>query len=109
VKKTDSCGEDGDFSGKTKAIAKTDQYIPRVLTLKPDVLAVTADHSTPCQLKAHSWHPNPFLLHAASAFPGLTQAFSEKECSRGFLGRFPAVNAMSLMLAHAGKLKKFGA
>ena len=109
VKKTDSCGEDGDFSGKTEAIAKTDQYIPRVLALKPDVLAVTADHSTPCLLKAHSWHPNPFLLHAASAFPGLTQAFSEKECSRGFLGRFPAVNAMALMLAHAGKLKKFGA
>ena len=109
IKKTDSCGEDGDFAGKTEAIAKTDLYIPRILALKPDVVVVTADHSTPCRLKAHSWHPNPFLLHSASALPGLTNVFSEKECSRGFLGRFPAVKAMSLMLAHAGKLKKFGA
>jgi 2,3-bisphosphoglycerate-independent phosphoglycerate mutase len=35
--------------------------------------------------------------------------FTEKECSQGYLGRFQAIYAMPLMLAHARKLKKFGA
>jgi len=73
------------------------------------VLAVTADHSTPCFLKSHSWHPNPFLLVAKSALPDDVSQFSERGCSRGFLGRFPALQAMSLLLAHAGKLQKYGA
>lgn len=109
VKKTDSSGEDGNFPAKKEAIERVDTLIPRILALQPDVLAITADHSTPCRLKAHSWHPNPFLLHAELAQPDLSQRFTEVECSRGYLGRFPAVEAMPLLLAHAGKLKKYGA
>jgi 2,3-bisphosphoglycerate-independent phosphoglycerate mutase len=109
VKKTDSSGEDGDFAAKTAAIALTDSFVPRITALKPDVLVVTADHSTPCQLCAHSWHPNPFLLQARTAMPDLVNRFSERACSQGYLGRFPAKFAMSLMLGHAGKLKKYGA
>jgi len=109
VKKTDSSGEDGNFPAKKEAIEKVDAFIPRILALKPDVLVVTADHSTPCRLKAHSWHPNPFLIHAQLAQPDLAQRFTEVECSRGYLGRFPAVEAMPLMLAHGGKLSKYGA
>ncbi len=109
VKKTDSSGEDGDFAAKTAAITLTDTFVPRITALKPDVLVVTADHSTPCLLSSHSWHPNPFLLHARTAMPDLVTRFSERACSQGYLGRFPAVFAMSLMLGHAGKLKKYGA
>jgi len=109
VKRTDSAGEDGDFAAKTEAITRTDTFIPRITDLGPDVLAVTSDHSTPCRLKSHSWHPNPLLIHAATAQPDLVSAFSEKACSQGYLGRFPALHAMALMLAHGGKLKKFGA
>ncbi len=109
VKKTDTSGEDGDFAAKAAAIALTDFFVPRITALKPDVLVVTADHSTPCLLAAHSWHPNPFLLHAATAMPDQVNRFSERACSQGYLGRFPAKFAMSLMLGHAGKLKKFGA
>lgn len=109
VKKTDSYGEDGNFAAKTETITRADSLIPRILNLKPDVLVVTADHSTPCLLASHSWHPNPFLIHARTAQPDTVRAFSEKGCSRGYLGRFPAVHAMALMLAHAGKLKKYGA
>jgi len=108
-KKTDSSGEDGNFPAKVKAIEEVDTFIPRIEALAPDVLAVTADHSTPCFLKSHSWHPNPFLLVAKSALPDDVSQFSERGCSRGFLGRFPALQAMSLLLAHAGKLQKYGA
>ncbi|MBS3819976.1 2,3-bisphosphoglycerate-independent phosphoglycerate mutase [bacterium] len=109
VKKTDSWGEDGNFPNKKEVIEKTDRYIPRVRDLNPQVLTLTSDHSTPCLLKSHSWHPNPFLLYSSTAQPDRSTHFTEKECSRGYLGRFPAVNAMTLMLAHANKLKKFGA
>ncbi|MBN1273032.1 MAG: 2,3-bisphosphoglycerate-independent phosphoglycerate mutase [Candidatus Aminicenantes bacterium] len=109
VKKTDSYGEDGNFGEKVKVIEKTDAEIPRILSLKPDVLVVTSDHSTPSLLKGHSWHPNPFLLFSSTSQPDLVSAFSERECSRGYLGRFQAVNALPLMLAHAQKLQKFGA
>jgi 2,3-bisphosphoglycerate-independent phosphoglycerate mutase len=109
LKKTDSAGEDGNFDAKKKAIEEADGYLPRLLALKPEVLVVTSDHSTPSALKSHSWHPNPFLLFSNSSLPHGVNRFSERECSQGFLGRFQAIYAMPLMLAHAGKLKKFGA
>jgi len=108
-KKTDAAGEDGNDPAKVRAIEEIDAFIPRLEALAPDVLVVTSDHSTPCQLKSHSWHPNPFLLVARSAFPDEVEVFSERACSRGYLGRFPSLYAMPLVLAHAGKMKKFGA
>jgi len=109
VKKTDSAGEDGNFEAKKEAIEEADRYIPRLTALQPDVLAVTSDHSTPSLLKSHSWHPNPFLLFSKTSQPDKVTKFSEIECSQGYLGRFQAVYAMPLILAHAQKLKKFGA
>ena len=108
-KKTDSAGEDGAFEAKVRAIEEIDRFLPRLVGLKPDVLAVTSDHSTPALLKAHSWHPNPFLLAAKSALPDRVTVFTERECGQGLLGRFPAVQTMPLLLAHAGRLKKYGA
>ncbi len=108
-KKTDAAGEDGNESAKASAIEEVDSFIPRLEALAPDVLVITSDHSTPCLLRAHSWHPNPFLIVARAAFTDDVDVFSERACHRGYLGRFPALQAMPLMLAHAGKLKKFGA
>ncbi|MDD5543002.1 MAG: 2,3-bisphosphoglycerate-independent phosphoglycerate mutase [Acidobacteriia bacterium] len=108
-KKTDSYGEDGNFEMKRKSIEEVDRYIPDLLRLKPDVLAVTGDHSSPSVLKAHSWHPSPFLLHSKYCGMDASTRFTERECSRGALGKFSAVDEMTLMLANALRLKKFGA
>jgi 2,3-bisphosphoglycerate-independent phosphoglycerate mutase len=108
-KKTDSTGEDGNFEAKVAAIEALDPYISRITALKPDVLVVTSDHSTPSALKAHSWHANPFLLVSATAGVDDVDAFAERACAKGYLGRFRAISAMPLMLAHALKLEKFGA
>ncbi len=110
-KYTDSRGEDGDFDAKVAEIEKVDQVIPRILELKPDVLVVTGDHSTPAVLKSHSWHPVPVLLWA----PGLTRRnpdvteFGESHCLRGALGQFKGVDLMKLITAHALRQAKYGA
>lgn len=108
-KKTDSAGEDGRYEDKVKAIEEIDAYLPRLWQLKPEVLVITSDHSTPSVLRSHSWHPNPFVLVSDRAPADEVSRFTEKDCARGNLGRFPALQAMPLMLACALKLKKFGA
>ena len=63
-KYTDSTGEDGNFAAKVEMIEQLDAAIPQIAALKPDVLIVTGDHSTPSKMKSHSWHPVPTLLVA---------------------------------------------
>ena len=109
VKKTDSYGEDGNSEGRIKIIEETDREIPRLLALKPDVIAVTGDHSTPPQMKGHSWHPVPYLLRAEFCDTDDVEAFNESACNHGRLGNFPAQNIMEMLLACSGKLKKYGA
>jgi len=109
VKKTDSYGEDGNFEKKVSIIEEVDKAIPDLIALNPDVLVITADHSTPAVLKSHSWHPNPFLLVNKYIRPDEVTYFSERAFVHGGLGRFLAKDGIALMLAHALKLKKFGA
>jgi 2,3-bisphosphoglycerate-independent phosphoglycerate mutase len=110
IKKTDSRGEDGDFHKKAEVIASVDQALPRLMALNPDVLAITGDHSTPALLKMHSWHPVPLLLWApASVLADSQDGFGERACQLGGLGTFHAREMLSLMLAHAGRLRKYGA
>jgi 2,3-bisphosphoglycerate-independent phosphoglycerate mutase len=110
IKKTDSKGEDGDFAGKAHVIEGVDAALPMLLELKPDVLIVTGDHSTPARLRTHSWHPVPFLLWAPGVVrPDNQTSFGERACAQGGLGSFPALDTIPLALAHAGRLEKFGA
>ncbi len=110
VKPTDSAGEDGDFDRKTAAIEEVDKHIPRIRTLHPDVIIVTGDHSTPAQLKYHSWHPVPLLLWSKHCRTDPVKTFGERTCITGGLGpRFPAVDIMPLALANAQRLEKYGA
>ncbi len=108
-KKTDSAGEDGDFERKVRAIEEADSVLPRILALAPDVLAVTGDHSTPSILKSHSWHPVPLLISSPYALPDGLGKFDEVHCARGSLGVRPTLHLMGLLLAHARRLKKYGA
>jgi 2,3-bisphosphoglycerate-independent phosphoglycerate mutase len=108
-KYTDSRGEDGDFAAKVAVIEEFDTYVPRVMALKPDVVVVTGDHSTPSLLRAHSWHPVPTMLHSRYCRCDEAQEYSERACARGALGNLHAVDLMPLALANALRLTKFGA
>lgn len=110
VKAPDSRGEDGDFEGKAAVIEQIDRELGRLMDLEPAVLAVTGDHSTPARMRSHSWHPVPLLIWAPDTVrPDDSLSFGERDCARGGLGTFPAKSLMALLLAHAGRLNKFGA
>lgn len=110
VKYTDKAGEDGDFARKRQVIEEVDALIPSLLDLGPEVVVVSADHSTPVPLSAHSWHPVPTLLWAPRTVrrDAVTE-FGERGCAGGGLGRLSLRYLLPLALAHAGKLKKYGA
>lgn len=107
-KDTDTRGHDGDFEGKVAAIEEIDALIPRVEALDPGVIVVTGDHSTPTLYKEHSWHHVPVLVHSPWARP-TAEAFGESTCRVGDMGTLLAKDLMALVLAHGGRLVKYGA
>jgi 2,3-bisphosphoglycerate-independent phosphoglycerate mutase len=108
-KSTDARGEDGNFQAKVKAIEELDNALPSLLSLDPEVLIVTGDHSTPATLAMHSWHSVPFMLKSKWCRLDNVAEFSERACLAGGMGRFPAMEIMPLAMANALKLDKFGA
>jgi 2,3-bisphosphoglycerate-independent phosphoglycerate mutase len=108
-KYSDSTGEDGNFAEKVKRIEELDAALPAVTALKPNVLIVTGDHSTPSFLKSHSWHPVPTLLVSDCCRFDAHTAFNETTAVTGGLGQFEAKYLMLLALSNAGRMGKFGA
>jgi len=108
-KYTDKAGEDGDFDAKVARIEEMDRALPSLLEADPDVLIVTGDHSTPCALKAHSWHPVPVLMKAPHLRGGQVARFDELACRGGEIGTICSKELIPLAMAHAEKLEKFGA
>jgi len=108
-KYTDKTGEDGNFAGKVKAIEDFDASLPILFEKKPDVIAITGDHSTPCAIKGHSWHPQPVLLHSAYSGWDKLDRFTETGANLGSLGVFEAKYLIRLMQANAKMFAKFGA
>lgn len=109
VKKTDSFGEDADFDRKVCKLEQIDALLPQLVELNPDVLVVTADHSTPAAMGNHSWHPVPMMLKARYARVDKVDRFEDYACAEGMLGVRPGTHLMGLALANAGRMQKFGA
>ena len=65
--RTDTAGEDGDFERKVRVIEEVDAALPRLIDLKPEVIVVTGDHSTPPCLKviAGTLSPSCCILDVA--------------------------------------------
>ncbi len=109
-KATDSCGEDGDFDAKVEQVEIADQTLARLLELDFDVVMVTGDHSTPATCRAHSWHPIPVLIHGPHCRVNASQGgFGETACIAGALGPLRGMDVLPLVLAHAGRIAKYGA
>ena len=109
IKGTDMAGEDGDFDAKVAVIEQVDSALPYLLALRPDVLCITGDHSTPVPMKSHSWHPVPVLVQSTVCFADELPRFHEKACRTGSIGTLASKDLIGVLLANAGRLDKYGA
>jgi 2,3-bisphosphoglycerate-independent phosphoglycerate mutase len=109
IKETDSAAHAGDFARKIRVIEACDELLPEITALKPECLIITGDHSSPCLIKEHSFHPIPTLFLSRTAIPDRVARLTEKDCATGILGIFRAVRIMPLALGFAGRLLKYGA
>jgi 2,3-bisphosphoglycerate-independent phosphoglycerate mutase len=107
IKNTDIAGEDGDFARKVSIIEEVDKLMPRLMSLNPDVIIVSGDHSTPAALKSHSWHPVPTLVYGRYVRADGIAEFGERACAHGSLGVLPANHIMPIALANAQRLAKY--
>ena len=101
IKGPDEPAHDGDFNKKKASIEAIDKFffgnlIPNI-TLKDTIIVVTADHSTPCELKAHSADPVPLLLYNTDEEGDSISTFGETNCIRGSLGTLTGVQVMPLL------------
>ena len=75
---------------KTQIISAIDKYffgpLLKQISLKDNLICITADHATPCSLKVHSDTPVPVLISGDKIDDGKAVKFSEKECAKGSLG-----------------------
>ena len=108
-KAPDQAGHDGLRDDKVAAIEDLDAVLDDLVALEPDVLVVTGDHSSPTQLSGHSWHPVPVLMWGRDVGRDAVTTFAERTATTGLLGRMPTRQMMTVALAAAGKLEKWGA
>ena len=90
LKGPDEPGHDGNCELKTQIISAIDKYffgpLLKQISLKDNLICITADHATPCSLKVHSDTPVPILISGDRLDDGKAVKFSEKECAKGSLG-----------------------
>lgn len=90
IKGPDEPGHDGDAELKKKVIEQIDSEFFKLLVQKTNLDEVTflisADHSTPCDIKGHSADPVPVLISGPKIQRDNVCRFTEKETSKGNLG-----------------------
>ncbi len=90
IKGPDEPAHDGNCKLKTELVGVIDKHffgeLLKKISINDCVFCVTADHSTPCQLKAHSDTPVPLLISGNRIQSDGVGKFSEKACERGSLG-----------------------
>lgn len=111
-KPTDAAGHDNNPMRKVEMIEKADEmigYIMKNINLEKTVIAITGDHSTPCEVKNHSGDPVPLLIAGGGIRADYTEAFGERECMRGGIGRLIGKYIVPMMMDLMGRTEKFGA
>lgn len=107
IKGPDIPGHDGDAVRKKTVIEMIDKHyltpLIESIDLDSTIVAVTADHSTPCKLKSHSDDPVPLLISGGSVKPDATESFTEKVCVSGKIGKIQGVQLLPLLVKYANK------
>jgi 2,3-bisphosphoglycerate-independent phosphoglycerate mutase len=111
VKAPDLCGHDGNPHQKVEVIERMDAMLRLVLeSAEPNLyICLTADHSTPCSVRDHSGDPVPLVLWGPDLRGDEVQAFHERACMRGGLGRLRGSDLVPILTQLMGVQEKFGA
>lgn len=92
---------------KVQVIEALDTLIGRKLSVKPDLLIVTGDHSTPCGGEMiHSGDQVPILFHGDLVMKDSVNCFDEPSCSLGSL-TIQGGDFMPLILNFTDRAKMF--
>jgi 2,3-bisphosphoglycerate-independent phosphoglycerate mutase len=90
LKGPDEPAHDGDFLNKKESIEAIDKHFFSSLLPKLDIantiVAITADHSTACAIKAHTADPVPLLICGGNIRPDGSMSFSERAAALGSIG-----------------------
>jgi len=102
IKGPDEPAHDGDFKTKKTIIEAIDKYFFANLISKLEfpeaIVAVTADHSTVCKIKAHSADPVPLLIAGGNIAADGSLSFSEKAAKLGSIGELTGREIMPLLV-----------
>jgi len=102
IKGPDEPAHDGDFKLKKDIIEAIDKYffgnlIPKI-DMSNTIIAVTADHSTACAVKAHTADPVPILVSGGNIQFDGSLSFSEKSAKLGSIGEIKGIDIMPLLV-----------
>jgi 2,3-bisphosphoglycerate-independent phosphoglycerate mutase len=105
IKGPDEPAHDGDFKLKLEIIEAIDKYFFTNLLAKLDmgnaIIAVTADHSTVCSVKAHTADPVPLLVCGGNVKPDGSMSFSEKTAKLGSIRELLGREILPLLVKFA--------
>jgi 2,3-bisphosphoglycerate-independent phosphoglycerate mutase len=103
LKGPDEPGHDGDYETKRRVIEEIDADFFGTLLPAIDpattLVAVTADHATPCELRGHSADPVPLLLSGAGITPDQAGRFTETAAAHGALGHLRGVDILPMLVS----------
>jgi 2,3-bisphosphoglycerate-independent phosphoglycerate mutase len=102
IKGPDEPAHDGNWKLKKDIIEAIDKYffgsLLPTLDIKNTIIAVTADHSTVCAVKAHTADPVPLLVSGGDIKLDGSLSFSEKSARLGSIGEIKGVDIMPLLV-----------
>jgi 2,3-bisphosphoglycerate-independent phosphoglycerate mutase len=102
LKGPDEPGHDGDCERKRRSIEGIDEHffgpLLRTLSTSETIIAVTADHATPCEVRGHTDDPVPLLVCGAGVEPDNAGPFGESSGARGRLGHLRGVDVLPLLV-----------
>lgn len=110
LKSPDLMGHDNNPKRKAAAIELFDKLVGNILEydLKDTIIAVAADHSTPCERKEHSGDPVPVLINGPGIRRDRIEKYNEIDCSHGGLGRINGKDFIRTLYDHLEIVKKQG-
>src|SRR3990170_4799232 len=110
VKAADVCGHDGKASEKIKVIERIDQMMAQLKAKLPSdvIVAITADHSTPCAVQDHSGDPVPLTIFGDGVRVDGVPSYDERSVAKGGLGRIRGRDLLPILLSLANRAEKYG-